>query len=1015
MLDTAERARDEAAKPRWLKPVSSDPEELSREEAAALCDDARKSWRGRFQFQEEDPEAGTPGLRSPQSGALHAILAHWKVTTAPATVVMPTGTGKTETMLALLVSQRLHRLLVVVPTVALRDQVSRKFITLGILKDHGIVSRDAHHPVVGVMEHRPRTVEEVDELFARCNVVVTNMQVVGGCEPAIQERIAEACTHLFIDEAHHISARTWDAFRRRMLAKVIVQFTATPFRTDGRHVDGKVVFNYPLRKAQEEGYFRPINFRPVNVFGTRDADREIACAALARLDADRGSGLRHLVMARVDSIDRASSVHALYAEIAPGHRPLLIHSKMPQAQRREALRALRADETRVIVCVDMLGEGFDLPELKIAALHDMHKSLAITLQFTGRFTRTAAHLGRATVVANIADPGVDESLRDLYAEDADWNVLLRRLSEGETGRQQRRSDLIESFVDAPPEIALRNIAPKMSAVVYRTACERWRPEDLDVETKWVSLLADPAISRRFEMAVFVTREVEPVSWGAVKEISNVSYHLYVLHWNRELGLLFINSSNNDGTHEGIAKSVAGEDISLIRGEEVFRSLHGINRLVLMNLGLSHSLSKAVRFTMLVGADIAEAVTSGDLETKTKSNTFGKGYADGGKVTVGCSKKGRVWSYKIAYDPSEWLEWCQAIGRKLIDESIDPGEIILRNVLLPERVSDRPALVPLVIEWSEEFYNRPEEGVTVEIDGEVAPFYEAGLELIAHERDGPIQFRVFTETKSAGYRIAFRGEHVRYEPLSRQEVRIKAGKRIKTLSEWFDEEPPVVRFEDNTFLIYNEQFRLRNPGERAPYPRERLEAWSWPAHVDLTVESQKVAKRPHSIQFHALRVLADPAHDPHYSFLLDDDDHHEAADIVGLKVVGERLVVHFYHCKFSKERMAGARVDDLYAVCGQAQKSVMWKADPVGLLQHLRRRSAERERKHGVSRFEVGNDADLAALAHRARLLIPDFRIFIVQPGLSKANASREQLDLLAATEAYLKETYAIPLTVIGSP
>ena len=36
----------------------------------------------------------------------------------------------------------------------------------------------------------------------------------------------------------------------------------------------------------------------------------------------------------------------------------------------------------------MLGEGFDLPELKIAALHDVKKSLPVTLQFTGRFTRT---------------------------------------------------------------------------------------------------------------------------------------------------------------------------------------------------------------------------------------------------------------------------------------------------------------------------------------------------------------------------------------------------------------------------------------------------------------------------------------------------------------------------------------------------------------------------------------------------------------------------------------------------
>ena len=44
-----------------------------------------------------------------------------------------------------------------------------------------------------------------------------------------------------------------------------------------------------------------------------------------------------------------------------------------------------------MVCVDMLGEGFDLPALKVAAIHDPHKSLGVTLQFVGRFARCRGH------------------------------------------------------------------------------------------------------------------------------------------------------------------------------------------------------------------------------------------------------------------------------------------------------------------------------------------------------------------------------------------------------------------------------------------------------------------------------------------------------------------------------------------------------------------------------------------------------------------------------------------------
>ena len=67
---------------------------------------------------------------------------------------MPTGTGKTETMLAWLVAQRPERVLVVVPSTALRDQIATKFETLGILQLEGIVDRSALRPRVGRLEGR---------------------------------------------------------------------------------------------------------------------------------------------------------------------------------------------------------------------------------------------------------------------------------------------------------------------------------------------------------------------------------------------------------------------------------------------------------------------------------------------------------------------------------------------------------------------------------------------------------------------------------------------------------------------------------------------------------------------------------------------------------------------------------------------------------------------------------------------------------------------------------------------
>jgi hypothetical protein len=44
----------------------------------------------------------------------------------------------------------------------------------------------------------------------------------------------------------------------------------------------------------------------------------------------------------------------------------------------------------------------------------------------------------------------------------------------------------------------------------------------------------------------------------------------------------------------------------------------------------------------------------------------------------------------------------------------------------------------------------------------------------------------------------------------------------------------------------------------------------------------------------------------------------------------------------------------------------------------------------------------------------DFRVHIVQPGLSKAQITPAHMDVLGATETYLLETFSMPLRVIAS-
>ena len=69
-----------------------------------------------------------------------------------------------------------------------------------------------------------------------------------------------------------------------------------------------------------------------------------------------------------------------------------------------------------------------------------------------------------------------------------------------------------------------------------------------------------------------------------------------------------------------------------------------------------------------------------------------------------------------------------------------------------------------------------------------------------------------------------------------------------------------------------------------------------------------------------------AADADWEVIVDDDGTGEIADIVMLQRDGRLLDVVLAHCKFSGADNPGARLNDLYQVCGQAMKSHKGRSD-----------------------------------------------------------------------------------------
>lgn len=813
--------------------------------------------------------------------------------------------------------------------------------------------------------------------------------------------------------------------------------TTNPNETNLQDIDFAILANSPLshenlesatfkkwlkhlRLAQEQGYFKQIKFIPIRIYDPAKSDKHIADVAVRKLREDIKAGQNHVLMARCQNKERAKKVFELYKE-QTDLNPVLIYSGI--AGKKEIHEQILSRRAKIIVCVNMLGEGFDLPELKIAAFHDIRKSLPVTLQFAGRFTRAKydEKLGEASFIANIADIDVTDELEELYAQDADWNKLLSKISNEKIQNQVDYQALLADFPKlSDANIPFQNIKPKLSTVIYKNKTTSWFPnnfskaipdyEDLDYKFH--------DINSKEKVLVVITTKKEDVDWVKSKDIYHLQWNLLLVYWDTRNNLLFINSSDNSSVYKEMAEAIIGESAELIRGINVFRAFYNIKRTRLQNVGLRHFLGKNIRFRLSVGYDVAEALSLAEKQQAEKAFVIGAGYEDGEQVNIGCSYKGRIWT-KLIGDLKQFITWSSNVGKKLLDDRIDPNQI-LRETLIPELVSERPNNFPVWIDWDDELLNSREIRFKFNISGSIFDLSKCEIILVAPSESGNIKFAIKTDIRNIEYELVLfektDDNNSKYPDYKINQltqgvsVFVEYGTRKKTPSEFFYDYPPTIWFADGAALTGNEYIKLKQ--EVLPYPKDRLVPWDWTG-VNLSNESQGVnPKIKDSIQYRVIQELRKQDWD----IIYDDDYSGEIADVITIKLLDDSIKVALFHLKFALDGVVSNQIKNLYEVCGQAQKSIHWKyKEGNDFFNHLLRRQTKSKNGIECSRIEKGTPEELEKLLLIAKRKMPmKFEIFIVQPSISKNNPSIEILTLLGVTENYTKDIAQIDLNIICS-
>lgn len=975
-----------------------------------------KLWHGQFQFKEEDSAQNYPGLRKPQLGALHAIAGYFAtdLQVEPATVVLPTGTGKTETMLATMIYQRCNKILLIVPSDSLRFQIAKKFINLGYLPELTVVPANIALPNVGIIKKGVKLTEEAEQLANASNVLIATTSVLSAFSEEALTALCNACSHLFVDEAHHIPASSWQAVRERFKNKRVVQFTATPFRNDKKSLGGKIIYNYTMGEAQRAGFFTNVNLLAVEEYYSDLSDTAIAERAVNQLRKDLSDGFDHLLMARTSDRHRAEELIAIYNKLAGELNPVVVHSGFSKTQNKFRLDKLLNRESRIVICVDMLGEGYDLPNLKIAALHDHHKSLAVTLQFIGRFTRINQdqNLGNASVVMNVADQNVEGELQNLYSAGADWDSVLRRLSEGRIAREVRLQEVVDALKgkgNLHDQISLWNLEPSCSVMLFKTTCEKWFPEKFKenlpkFDEYWFS------IAEKENLLVVLAVQASTVRWGNYKDLKDTNYKILIAHMDQDRSALFVHSNDYKAFRvESIVEGICEGNCELVSGEKVFNIFNGIEYPLARNLGASQI--GAISFTQYFGPNVTDGLSLIETSQSSLSNIAALGYESGNRVIWGCSqRKGKVWSPQKGGSITDWCEWVKRAWDKIFNTEPDPNNLT-RNFLRPIPLIVPYAEHPISAQWGEYLLTAFEDKVEFHFGNISAHLYLVEIKTNGKFDDGNVRLVFSTDDVSSEYKLRILGNATTkgftYELTSGPEVLVKRGESDPlTLPEYMEIDPVIIQYADGSFS-YNAHI-VHVSQTIGLYERADIIAFNWQG-TNILKESMGYDSDQESIQWRWFSEIQED-----YDVIINDDGKGESADLVALKILDDSIVLTLIHCKYSGSDESGARLKDLYEVCGQAQRCIRWKHLNLGHLYHHIKKREDLWRSRGYSRFLKGSIKDLAALKERSRTSPLKFNVVIVQPGLKVSHINDEGLKLLGSTALYIKKTTLADLAVIGS-
>jgi DNA repair protein RadD len=469
-------------------------------------------------------------------------------------LVMPTGAGKT-IVAAAIISDAVakgQRVLWLAHTREIIKQTSLKLSAHDI--EHGIVQ-------AGLVADpgQPVQVASIQTLWSR-----------GMRRNTMPMPVANL---LIIDEAHHCPAETYRKIIDEYPNAILLGLTATPCRSDGRGLGG--IFDVIVECPQVAELIEQKYLVKTRVYAPVDPD-------LKGVETRVGDYVESQLAERMDranlvgdivthwhkygerrktvcfAVNVAHSLHIRDEFIKSGVRAEHVDGSTPKPDRDAALARLASGETELITNCQVLGEGWDLPEVACCILARPTRKMGLYRQMVGRTLRPAPGKGNAIVLDHsgaVFRHGFVEDRVEWFFDPEKRSVSPTHAKRLELGQSSR---LLECSQCGSMRVAgekcqhcgfLPQRPPKPVpfkdgdlALVDRNSRTALDMTDPTERMRWQAMLTQIAIARGYRLGWAAHKFREKFgTWPPVRSIGPIEPSLEVLSWVRSRNIAWAKS------------------------------------------------------------------------------------------------------------------------------------------------------------------------------------------------------------------------------------------------------------------------------------------------------------------------------------------------------------------------------------------------------------------------------------------------------------------------------------------